>query len=1384
MSNVTGSDNIGGTNQSADNDLVSGAFWYEWIELSGSPSNLTQAGFNIADGTLGAGQEVYNAGTTNDIGRLASDGGDRLGNSTDVYGIRLTTQLTVTSGGTYTFDLDSDDGARLYIDGVEVVQHDGLNGQGTPNSGSIALAPGTYDVTIIYFENAYDSGLTANISGPDYASATSLDAANVAANGGNDTITAVGGNDSIEGGAGDDLIYGDYAPTEPTLSPQNTDNLQDTSGTNASNPYAVELVTLANGNLIMISSERGTSVDGIATYRIDNDPNSATYGQMFGTDPSQGGSGDEGAKIDFIQDSASTSGLAEIADMAAVTLSNGNTYVYTADFGENAIGITQINSDGTLTQQTSLSNGNQVDVKELTIVEVGGQPFLLGLNGDTGDSLVAYQINTDGSLTQTDIEADGSGTAENYLNGSSFSGGAVLESITNTAGETFVIAGGSDGGISLWSLDGSGNLTFENARGDDQAGAGDTDPQGNSLGRDVINPANTGLNNVAAGTFAEFGGETYVFVGGTDDDIVAYRVDNDTSGDGSYDLTLVGQLDNVVTDISSMAYLPDSSGGNGSLVVGGESSGLEFYSLTVAGSGEVTMALVNTIADQSGNGAELQDSEDIDVEGGILVSASDNDDGIAIIATGLDDGTGGNATGGGNDTIRGGDGDDTIISGGGDDLVEGGAGADSLTDVGGNDTLSYESSTSRVQTDLDGNPVGIQDGDAQGDTIEADVFENLIGSNFNDVLSGSQLDNQIWGRDGGDQIFGNAGNDTIRGEGGSDSIYAGEGDDVIVGDEALATTDNLLTNGDFSNNLTGWTINNPTGGTGPANSGASDASFNSNNETVYGDGIEQSFASEVGQTHFASLTLGELGNGNSNHTFQIDILDDLGAVISTQTYVATNGTSQNVDFNFIPTSATSTIRITNTTSTGSISSDGWVDDVVIVREVTPDGGNNDLIYGESGNDTIDGASGSDTIAITDGFGFDLVDGNEDTDNADVDVLDASALSEAIEVIYGADAEDGTLTGRTSSDQVTFTNIENVVYTDQDDIADASAATNGAFINTGAGDDSIIGGAGDDTLAGGAGDDIFTVSGGNDTISDFNTGNSGTLDDGDSTNNDFIDLSGYYDNIFELQADQADDGVLNQSNALSSHGNAVDYSDNTQFGSGSLTLSGVPGSGAGLTFENTAVICFGRGTLIMTDQGEVPIEALKEGDLVQTVDNGFKPILWIGARKVDGTGKNAPIRFEPGVLGNHAPLEVSPQHRVLISSKIAERVSGDREILVAAKHLLEHPGVSQTPVDEVEYFHFLFDQHELVVSSGAVTESLYTGAEALKAVAPEARVEILDLFPELVRADHITQPIRKLIKGKQGRSITARHVKNNKSFAQERIAPAHYNDFLDMHARCA
>jgi hypothetical protein len=87
------------------------------------------------------------------------------------------------------------------------------------------------------------------------------------------------------------------------------------------------------------------------------------------------------------------------------------------------------------------------------------------------------------------------------------------------------------------------------------------------------------------------------------------------------------------------------------------------------------------------------------------------------------------------------------------------------------------------------------------------------------------------------------------------------------------------------------------------------------------------------------------------------------------------------------------------------------------------------------------------------------------------------------------------------------------------------------------------------------------------------------------------------------------------------------------------------------------------------------------------------------------------------------------HRILVRGWQAELYFGDEELLVPAKHLVNDHSVVWQPVDRVEYFHILFDQHEVIFSDGAATESFYPGDQIMHGDA-QMRSELESLFPEL------------------------------------------------------
>ena len=209
-----------------------------------------------------------------------------------------------------------------------------------------------------------------------------------------------------------------------------------------------------------------------------------------------------------------------------------------------------------------------------------------------------------------------------------------------------------------------------------------------------------------------------------------------------------------------------------------------------------------------------------------------------------------------------------------------------------------------------------------------------------------------------------------------------------------------------------------------------------------------------------------------------------------------------------------------------------------------------------------------------------------------------------------------------------------------------------------------------------------------------------------------------------------------------------------------------------------VPCFVAGTLIATPDGDKAVETLAVGDLVCTQDAGAQPVAWHGTRHLDAKALALhpalrPVRIAAGALGAGVPqrdLIVSPQHRILVASDTTHRVSGTREVLVAAKHLVGLPGICvDMQANDVTYVHFLCPQHHVVFAQGAATESMLPGAQALRSLTPEARAEVLALFPELAFVgDPVASgpvPARPCLDGRRSRNLAIRHYRSGKSLVQ-------------------
>jgi hypothetical protein len=346
---------------------------------------------------------------------------------------------------------------------------------------------------------------------------------------------------------------------------------------------------------------------------------------------------------------------------------------------------------------------------------------------------------------------------------------------------------------------------------------------------------------------------------------------------------------------------------------------------------------------------------------------------------------------------------------------------------------------------------------------------------------------------------------------------------------------------------------------------------------------------------------------------------------------------------------------------------------------------------------------------------------------------------------GGDALSGTITGpdTTGTENLLTTDMIGVPPGPEYSVTGVPAGVEGNdSLDGGAGNDtiSVDGGTGDDTVAGGDGDDVFVFEAGDgdDVITDFNTGNSGALNDGDQTNNDFLDLDPFYGSISEVRDDLNDDGILNQSTGVATGSTAL---------GGSITLTGV--SASDITTDNVNVACFTAGTLIDTDKGPVPVEHLTSDMRLTTMDNGFQPVRAVVSRVVPGQCRFAPIVISKGALGNDRELVVSPAHRMIIAGWQTELMFGYDEVLASAKSLTNGDTIYSRPVDEVEYFHILLDRHEIIFAEGSATESYFLDSES---IIDEAALELMALFPDLF--DIVGTTARPVLRGYEIKALFA------------------------------
>ncbi len=137
-----------------------------------------------------------------------------------------------------------------------------------------------------------------------------------------------------------------------------------------------------------------------------------------------------------------------------------------------------------------------------------------------------------------------------------------------------------------------------------------------------------------------------------------------------------------------------------------------------------------------------------------------------------------------------------------------------------------------------------------------------------------------------------------------------------------------------------------------------------------------------------------------------------------------------------------------------------------------------------------------------------------------------------------------------------------------------------------------------------------------------------------------------------------------------------------------------------------VACVAEGTLIGTDDGEVPVEMLVPGNRVLLARGGTAPVVWLGFRRLDCRRHPRPqdvmpVRVQAEAFGPshpYADLLLSPDHSIYADG-----------VLIPVRYLLNGVTVVQEPVSNITYWHVELPAHDVLLAHGLPIESyLETG----------------------------------------------------------------------------
>jgi hypothetical protein len=139
-----------------------------------------------------------------------------------------------------------------------------------------------------------------------------------------------------------------------------------------------------------------------------------------------------------------------------------------------------------------------------------------------------------------------------------------------------------------------------------------------------------------------------------------------------------------------------------------------------------------------------------------------------------------------------------------------------------------------------------------------------------------------------------------------------------------------------------------------------------------------------------------------------------------------------------------------------------------------------------------------------------------------------------------------------------------------------------------------------------------------------------------------------------------------------------------------------------TGTDVSLLCFLAGARIATPTGEVPVERLRVGQRLLTLDGGQLPIKWIGTGRSilpagRARGSATPVIVRKGALADGVPsrdLRLTKGHSLFLDG-----------VLMPVEFLINHRSILWDDAARVaEVYHIELDRHEVLLADGAPAES--------------------------------------------------------------------------------